>query len=80
MKIETLEGWGLGFKKPLIIAGPCSAESEEQLVDTCKQIKEVGITVARAGVWKPRTRPNNFEGIGVEALKWVKTVKENQRW
>ncbi len=76
MKIETLEGWGLGLKKPLIIAGPCSAETEEQLVDTCKQIKEVGITVTRAGVWKPRTRPNNFEGVGVDALKWVKSVKD----
>lgn len=76
MKIENLEGWGLGLEKPLMIAGPCSAETEEQLLDTCKQIKEVGIKVARAGVWKPRTRPNNFEGVGVEALKWCQTVKK----
>ena len=76
MKIETLQNWGMGFDKPLMIAGPCSAETEDQLMDTCVQLKKIGITVARAGIWKPRTRPNNFEGIGVEALKWVQNVKK----
>ena len=76
MKIETLDSWGFGSRRPMMIAGPCSAETEEQLMDTCKQIKEVGINIARAGIWKPRTRPNNFEGVGHEALKWVQNVKK----
>jgi chorismate mutase len=62
---------------PLIIAGPCSAESEEQVMQTAHQIKEVpGVSVYRAGIWKPRTRPNSFEGVGVPGLKWLKRVKE----
>lgn len=76
MKIETLESWGVGIKKPAIIAGPCSAETEEQLLETSQKIKEVGINVIRAGIWKPRTRPNNFEGIGEKALRWIQNVKK----
>ena len=76
MKIESIEEWGMGLEKPLIIAGPCSAETEEQLLETSRQVKEQGIKVLRAGIWKPRTRPNNFEGVGVEALKWAQTVKK----
>lgn len=76
MKIETLENWGVGIKKPVIIAGPCSAETEEQLLDTSQQIKDVGVEIIRAGIWKPRTRPNNFEGIGEEALRWIQNVKK----
>jgi chorismate mutase len=64
-------------RSPLIIAGPCSAESEEQVMETARLIKEVpGVTVYRAGIWKPRTRPNSFEGIGVPGLKWLKRVKQ----
>ena len=63
--------------KPLIIAGPCSAETEEQLIGTAKELASEGMTdVFRAGIWKPRTRPGNFEGIGYEGLQWMKTVKE----
>lgn len=76
MKIKTLDSWGFGSNRPLIVAGPCSAETEEQLLETCREIKALGVNVARAGIWKPRTRPNNFEGVGVEALKWVQTVKQ----
>ena len=76
MKIETLEAWGMDIKKPAIIAGPCSAETEEQLLETSQRIKEVGVTTIRAGIWKPRTRPNNFEGIGEEALRWIQNVKK----
>ncbi len=76
MKIETLEAWGMDIKKPAIIAGPCSAETEEQLLETSQRIKDVGITTIRAGIWKPRTRPNNFEGIGEEALRWIQNVKK----
>ncbi len=76
MKIETLKDWGVGLEKPAVIAGPCSAETEEQLLETSKGIKELGINIIRAGIWKPRTRPNNFEGIGEEALRWIQTVKK----
>ncbi len=62
---------------PIAIAGPCSAETEEQLLGTCRQINEhIDITMFRAGIWKPRTRPGTFEGIGEEGLKWVQTVKQ----
>jgi chorismate mutase len=62
---------------PLLIAGPCSAESEEQLIDTARRLKATKrISVFRAGIWKPRTRPNSFEGIGVKGLPWMQTVKK----
>lgn len=61
---------------PLIIAGPCSAESPEQLLTVAKAVKGLGINIMRAGIWKPRTRPNQFEGKGVEALRWIKDVKK----
>jgi chorismate mutase len=62
---------------PLLIAGPCSAESEEQLIDTARRlIATKRISVFRAGIWKPRTRPNSFEGIGVKGLTWMQTVKK----
>ena len=76
MKIESLEAWGVDLKKPAIIAGPCSAETEEQLLETTIRIKEQGINIIRAGIWKPRTRPNNFEGIGEEALRWIQNIKK----
>ncbi len=64
MEIESLESWKVGLHKPAIIAGPCSVETEEQLLETSQRIKEVGIEVIRAGIWKPRTRLNNFEELG----------------
>jgi chorismate mutase len=76
MTIESLDAWGNAFKKPLMIAGPCSAETEEQLLETAIRIKDVGVNIIRAGIWKPRTRPNNFEGIGEEALRWIQRVKK----
>jgi chorismate mutase len=65
-------------KHPLIIAGPCSAESEEQMLTTAKQLQGIDktINVFRAGIWKPRTRPGYFEGVGEIGLKWLKKVKE----
>lgn len=63
-------------KRPLIIAGPCSAETEEQTLETARQLAANGIKVFRAGIWKPRTRPGNFEGIGTVGLPWMKRVKE----
>ncbi|MDB2368793.1 bifunctional 3-deoxy-7-phosphoheptulonate synthase/chorismate mutase type II [Flavobacteriales bacterium] len=62
------------FNRPLIIAGPCSAESQEQLLTTAKGLEHKA-TIFRAGVWKPRTRPNSFEGVGQDALEWLKVVK-----
>ena len=63
-------------KRPFIIAGPCSAESEKQVLETAKQIASYGINVFRAGIWKPRTRPGNFEGVGSKGLEWLKKVKQ----
>ncbi|MCD4768637.1 MAG: bifunctional 3-deoxy-7-phosphoheptulonate synthase/chorismate mutase type II [Bacteroidales bacterium] len=61
---------------PMIISGPCSAESEEQVVETARQLSDMGIKIFRAGIWKPRTRPDTFEGMGSVALPWLKKVKE----
>lgn len=61
---------------PLIIAGPCSAESEQQTLDTARALAAAGVRVFRAGVWKPRTKPGGFEGIGTPALEWLAKVKE----
>lgn len=63
-------------KRPIIIAGPCSAETEEQVLQTAQQLSSSNnIDIFRAGIWKPRTRPGQFEGIGKEALLWLKKVK-----
>jgi chorismate mutase len=72
-----LKSWiaDYGTQKPFIIAGPCSAESPEQLLEVARALKEMGISIMRAGVWKPRTRPNQFEGKGLEALPWIQKVK-----
>lgn len=67
---------GVEDKRPLVIAGPCSAETEEQVMDTAKQLAKNGIKVFRAGVWKPRTKPGGFEGNGVTALPWLQQVKK----
>ena len=63
-------------ERPFVIAGPCSAESEEQVMTTAKQLAMYGCHNFRAGVWKPRTKPGGFEGHGEPALKWLKQVKE----
>lgn len=62
-------------KKLNIIAGPCSAESLDQCLSTAKQLSESGISIFRAGVWKPRTKPGGFEGIGEPALNWLRIVR-----
>ena len=79
MTLQDLENnWVKEFPKPLIIAGPCSAESEKQMLETAKRIKETNaeVPIFRAGIWKPRTKPNGFEGVGVIGLNWLKKVKE----
>ena len=65
-----------GLDHPLVIAGPCSAETEEQVLKIAHQLKDSDATVLRAGIWKPRTRPGNFEGVGALGLKWLQKAKE----
>tara|TARA_R110001592_G_scaffold137257_1_gene355096 strand:+ start:4003 stop:5106 length:1104 start_codon:yes stop_codon:yes gene_type:complete len=62
---------------PILISGPCSAETEEQLITTCIQLAETKkVDVLRAGIWKPRTKPGSFEGVGAEGLKWLDQAKK----
>lgn len=63
-------------ERPIVIAGPCSAESEEQVMTTAKQLADKGCRMFRAGVWKPRTKPGGFEGQGEAALPWLQNVKK----
>ncbi len=64
-------------KKPLIISGPCSAETEEQVLETARQLAATGkVDVLRAGIWKPRTRPGSFEGIGTKGLPWLQQARK----
>jgi chorismate mutase len=77
MRIESLDSWLPAVSEPLLISGPCGAESREQLLRTAKELKAINkVSLFRAGVWKPRTRPNAFEGKGEEALKWLQEVKQ----
>ena len=76
LELEKLQWPGVEDRRPLIIAGPCSAETEEQVMETAKRLAERGIKIFRAGIWKPRTKPGGFEGIGVEGLPWLKAVKK----
>jgi len=74
--LESFSGEGIKLEKPIIMAGPCSAETEEQVMQTAIPLAEMGIKIFRAGIWKPRTRPNAFEGVGSKGLKWLQHVKK----
>ena len=64
-------------KRPLIISGPCSAETEEQVLATATRLAATGkVDILRAGIWKPRTRPGSFEGVGTKGLPWLQKAKE----
>ena len=76
LNLEPLNLPGVENKRPLVIAGPCSAETEEQVMETALQLAKNGVKIFRAGVWKPRTKPGGFEGHGAIALPWMKRVKE----
>jgi chorismate mutase len=76
MKLESILLPGVDAKRPMVIAGPCSAETEDQVMDTAKQLAANGIKIMRAGIWKPRTKPGGFEGVGSEGLAWLKKVKQ----
>lgn len=75
LELSPLALPGIEQTRPMVIAGPCSAETEEQVMDTAKQLANNGIKIFRAGVWKPRTKPGGFEGKGIEALPWMQRVK-----
>jgi len=66
---------GLDPRRPLVIAGPCSAETEEQVIETARELAAEGFKLFRAGLWKPRTKPGGFEGVGVEGIAWLQRVK-----
>ena len=77
LDIIPLYEWGMFTEpRPSVVAGPCSAETEEQVMETAKGLREMGINVFRAGIWKPRTHPGCFEGIGVPGLKWLQKAKK----
>ncbi len=63
-------------QRPILVAGPCSAETEDQVMATARALQHGGVALFRAGIWKPRTRPNSFEGIGSAGLKWLQRVRE----
>ena len=77
LDIIPVEEWGFfTLPKPMVIAGPCSAETEEQVMETAKGLRALGINMFRAGIWKPRTHPGCFEGIGTQGLRWLQRVKQ----
>ena len=75
---KELRNWldAMELAHPLVIAGPCSAETEAQVLRIAHELKNTDATVFRAGIWKPRTRPGNFEGVGALGLKWLQKAKE----
>lgn len=76
MKIRPLKEWNIGLDNgPAIIAGPCSAETEIQVLKTAHDLHKLGIKIFRAGIWKPRTRPDSFEGVGSKGFAWLTKVR-----
>ena len=75
---KELRTWldDMNLEHPLVIAGPCSAETEEQVLKIAHELKDSDVNYFRAGIWKPRTRPGMFEGVGEIGLRWLKKVKE----
>lgn len=75
---KELGAWlkDMQLSHPLLIAGPCSAETQQQVLEIAHQLKDTNATVLRAGIWKPRTRPGNFEGVGEIGLKWLQRAKQ----
>jgi chorismate mutase len=76
LQLEPFTFKGVPEERPLVLAGPCSAETEEQVMETARQLRDAGVKIFRAGLWKPRTRPSTFEGVGKEGLPWLKRVKD----
>ena len=76
MNLQPIKLSGVEERRPLVIAGPCSAETEEQVMNAATALAKRGIKIFRAGIWKPRTKPGGFEGVGVEGLAWMQRVKQ----
>lgn len=77
LDVAPLESWWPGKSLPFLISGPCSAETESQVLETAQRLAATGkVHLLRAGIWKPRTRPNSFEGVGEVGLSWLKKAKE----
>ncbi len=76
LELEPILLPGISPKRPLLIAGPCSAETEEQVMTTATQLASKGVKIFRAGIWKPRTKPGGFEGVGEKGLPWMERVKK----
>jgi len=74
--IKPIKFCGVDSKRPVVIAGPCSAETEEQVMETAKDLAKNGVRIFRAGIWKPRTKPGGFEGVGSVGLTWLQEVKK----
>lgn len=75
MNLESIILPGVDPQRPLVISGPCSAETEEQVMECARGLASRGIKMFRAGIWKPRTKPGGFEGVGTIGLEWMKRVK-----
>lgn len=74
--IKPIKFCSVDSKRPVVIAGPCSAETEEQVMETAKDLAKNGVRIFRAGIWKPRTKPGGFEGVGSVGLTWLQEVKK----
>lgn len=84
LEIEQIESWGYNFRHPFLVVGPCSAESEKQVIDLAKSLSAIAnedgsksVNLFRAGIWKPRTRPNTFEGVGDKGIDWLIKARES---
>lgn len=75
--IKPIKFCGVDSKRPVVIAGPCSAETEEQVMETAMDLAKNGVRIFRAGIWKPRTKPGGFEGVGSVGLTWLQEVKKD---
>lgn len=76
VKLLSRNEWDFDWERPFLIAGPCSAESEEQVLNTAAALKNYPLQLFRAGIWKPRTRPGEFEGVGEKGLAWLRQAKK----
>ena len=76
MELQSIILPGIESTRPFVLAGPCSAETEEQVMQTAQELHDKGLKIFRAGVWKPRTKPGGFEGVGSQGLAWLKKVKD----
>ena len=74
--VKNIQFEGVDPKRPIVIAGPCSAETEEQVMATARELAKNGVKIFRAGIWKPRTKPGGFEGVGEQGLAWLRRVKD----